>query len=89
MKQQSDRAVALVTGGAGGIGSAICRALAASEMQVVVGYNSSADAAHALAENLPGEGHIALPAPVTDCAGLSVLADEIRTRYGRCDVLVN
>ena len=89
MIQQTNRAVALVTGGAGGIGSAICRALAASEMQVVVGYNRSADAAHALAKSLPGEGHVALTAPVTDSAGLLALAEEINTRYGRCDVLVN
>jgi 3-oxoacyl-[acyl-carrier protein] reductase len=89
MKQQSDKPVALVTGGAGGIGSAICRALAGSGMQVIVGYNRSADAAYAVAESLPGERHAAMTAPVTDSAGLSALAEEIGFRYGRCDVLVN
>lgn len=88
MKQQS-KAVVLVTGGAGGIGAAICRVLASSEMRVIVGFNHSVDAAHALAESLPGEGHVAMMAPVTDSAGLVALAAEINTLYGRCDVLVN
>lgn len=89
MKRHAGKTVALVTGGAGGIGSAICRLLAAAEMQVIVGYNRSADAARAVAEGLPGKGHVALAAPVTDSAGLAALAAEIGTRYGRCDILVN
>jgi 3-oxoacyl-[acyl-carrier protein] reductase len=89
MKQQSSKPVALVTGGAGGIGSAICRALAGSEIQVIVGYNRSADEAYSLAKSLPGEGHVAITAPVTDSAGMSALASEIGDRYGRCDILVN
>ena len=83
--------VALVTGGAGGIGAAICRELAAQGATVVVGYNSSADNAVSLAVQLPATSmpHSALPAPVTDSAALAGLADEIRQRYGRCDILVN
>ncbi|MCU7375930.1 SDR family NAD(P)-dependent oxidoreductase [Paucibacter sp. O1-1] len=45
--------VAVVTGGAGGLGEAICMALAQAGCSVVVGYNSSADAARALAARLP------------------------------------
>jgi 3-oxoacyl-[acyl-carrier protein] reductase len=56
---------------------------------VVVGYNSSAEKAKALAARLPGEGHAALHAPVTDSATLAKLAGEIADRYGVCDVLVN
>jgi len=40
---------ALVTGGAGGIGSGICRALAADGWQVAIAYRSSAEAAERLA----------------------------------------
>jgi 3-oxoacyl-[acyl-carrier protein] reductase len=81
--------VALVTGGAGGIGAAICRSLAAAGFRIVVGYHRSAEAAQKLAAALPGEGHVALTAPVTDSAALRRLAMEIEKWLGRCDVLVN
>jgi NAD(P)-dependent dehydrogenase (short-subunit alcohol dehydrogenase family) len=83
------RGVAVVTGGAGSIGAVICGALAREGMRVVVGYNRSAEKAKALAASLPGGGHAALAAPVTDSAALATLAEEISSRYGYCDVLVN
>lgn len=83
------RPVALVTGGAGGIGECICQGLAAAGFRVVVGYNRSAEAAEKLAVALPGGGHVALQAPVTDSAALAVMAQQIQARVGRLDVLVN
>jgi 3-oxoacyl-[acyl-carrier protein] reductase len=80
--------VAVVTGGTGGIGAAICKTLAGAGYALVVGYGKSADAAHKLAEKL-GTAHTALPAPVTDSAALEELTAAVRRRYGRCDVLVN
>ena len=58
---------ALVTGGAGGIGSAICRALARDGWRVAVGYQHSAEKAEALAAELGGiavYGDVADPASV-------------------------
>lgn len=83
--------VALVTGGAGGIGTAICEVLARNGASVVVGYGTSRAAAEALANRLPRAGaqHTALAAPVTDSRALGDLAAEIERRYGRCDILVN
>jgi len=81
--------VALVTGGAGGIGEAICRGLAEAGFRIGVGYNRSADAAQMLARQLPGAGHVALAAPVTDSVALTAMAGELEARFGRCDVLVN
>jgi len=81
--------VAIVTGGAGGLGSAICTKLAEEGMRVVVGYHHSADAAHKLVSALAGAGHSAHPAPVADTPALSTLAATIARDYGRCDVLVN
>jgi len=88
-KDQSVRPVAVVTGGAGSMGTIICGALAREGMRVVIGYNRSAEKAKALAASLPGEGHAALAAPVTDSAALGVMAAEIAKCYGVCDVLVN
>lgn len=84
--------VALVTGGAGGLGAAICRALAEEGASVVVGYNRSADEALQLAASLPAvrvASHCALKAPVTDSAALATLAEDIAARHGRCDIVVN
>jgi 3-oxoacyl-[acyl-carrier protein] reductase len=89
MTAASSSPVAVITGGAGGIGSPICIGLAQAGFQVVVGYNRSAEAAQKLATELPGQGHCALAAPVTNSAGLKQLAVEVQARYGRCDVLVN
>ena len=86
-----DARVALVTGGAGGIGSGICEVLAEAGATVLVGYHSSRDAAAALVDRLPRPqaGHAALAVPVTDSAALRLLAQQIDTRYGRLDILVN
>lgn len=84
--------VALVTGGAGGLGEAICRSLAAAGASVMVGYNSSREPASRLADALPtehGQRHLALPAPVTDSQALTDLAEVIEGEHGRCDILVN
>jgi NAD(P)-dependent dehydrogenase (short-subunit alcohol dehydrogenase family) len=87
--ESNEKPVAVVTGGAGGIGKSICGALARDGMRVVVGYNRSTTGAQELVNSLPGEGHAALSAPVTDSAALAGLASTVNARYGRCDVLVN
>ena len=81
--------VAVVTGGAGGIGASIVRTLAAAGCTVVVGYNASGATARALAADLPGQGHRAAPAPVTDSAALAALAADVEEEHGRLDILVN
>ena len=59
---------AIVTGGSGGIGSAVCRALCAEGYGVAVGYNSGREAAEDLAGSLVSEGFTAwaVPCDVTD-----------------------
>ncbi len=83
------RRVALVTGGGGGIGSAICRRLASDGLVVLVGYHSSAARADALAADLPGDGHRAVQIAVDDSGALAALAADIGTVDGHLDVLVN
>ncbi|PRE05034.1 SDR family NAD(P)-dependent oxidoreductase [Burkholderia multivorans] len=81
--------VAVVTGATGGLGAQICDALAHAGFRVAACYRSSADAARALVERLPGAGHHAFAASVTDSAALARLAAEVGAHYRRCDVLVN
>ena len=83
--------VAVVTGGAGGIGEAICRGLADAGCTVGVGYNASEGAARELAASLApaAQRHAALKAAVTDSAALALMALDVKQRWGRCDILVN
>lgn len=81
--------LALVTGGSGGIGSAICRRLAADGFTVIVGYNSAAERADELVAELTGPGHVALHVPVTDSTGLGTAAASVAANHSALDVLVN
>ncbi|MDX1415874.1 MAG: SDR family oxidoreductase [Candidatus Promineifilaceae bacterium] len=80
--------VALVTGGGGGIGSAICRRLAAAGAHVVV-IDIQLENAQALVESLPGENHLAAEVSITDTVALQQLAQKLGDRYGKVDLLVN
>jgi 3-oxoacyl-[acyl-carrier protein] reductase len=81
--------VAVICGGSGGIGAASARLLAEAGAAVVVGYHGNAAKAEAVAAGLPGAGHLALAAPVTDSTALGRLAAEVADRLGRADILVN
>jgi 3-oxoacyl-[acyl-carrier protein] reductase len=91
MNGRLDGQVAVVTGGAGGLGEAICIGLAQAGCAVAVGYNRSEGAAAELVRRLPVAAlpHAALRCPVTDSAALAAMADEVQRRWGRCDLLVN
>lgn len=80
--------VAVVTGG-GGIGSAICRRLAAAGARIVLTYNQHEPKALAVAKTLVGDGHSVVHAPVDDSAALTQLTNKIRAQYGFVSLLVN
>jgi len=81
--------VAVVTGGGGGIGSAICRRLAEAGAQIVITYNHNQDNAQAVADSLAGENHMMMQCSVDDSDAQTRLAQAIADRYGRLDILVN
>lgn len=81
--------VAVVTGGAGGIGSAICRRLADAGASVITTYNTNARKAGELLNSLTGSNHSVFHAPVNDSKALIALAGFIEDKYGRLDILVN
>lgn len=79
----------LVTGGAGGIGSAICRKFAEAGYAVIITYNGKLEKAEKLCNSLVGEGHSVFHAPVNDAKRLSELSAFVESKYGKLDVLVN
>jgi 3-oxoacyl-[acyl-carrier protein] reductase len=81
--------VAVVTGGGGGIGSAVCRKLADEGAHIVIIYRQSKEDAEAVLASLAGENHMMAQAPVDDSAALTALAAQINERYGTVDILVN
>lgn len=83
--------VALVTGGARGIGRAISKALAEAGATVVVNYNRSADEAESLQTELDAAGRAAhiVQANITKPEEVEALFGRARSECGRLDVLVN
>lgn len=75
----------LVTGGAGGIGTAVVRAFAAEGCRVIVHYRRSGRAAHELAAEVGG---FALPADLTVAAEADALVPASVAAAGRLDVVV-
>ena len=81
-----EKPVALITGGAGGIGSAIARELAALGYLPATTYLTSEDAAKALAAELGG---VALRCDVTDSAQVKAAFAALEAGPGLPEVLVN
>ena len=81
---------ALVTGGSGGIGSAICRRLAADGYSVIVHANSNLDKAQAVAADIAARGGRAqaVAFDVTDAAATAAALDAL-LEAGPIQVLVN
>lgn len=86
-----DGKIALVTGAAGGIGSAITRAYAAAGARVAVHYHSRGSAAEMLAKQVEEAGGraIVVSADLGDPASLKALYARVRSELGAPDVLVN
>jgi len=90
MNQQAlHKKVVLVSGGGGGIGSAICEACAGAGASIVITYNSNEAKAQQLVQRLHGHSHMIAHAPVDDSPALHQLAQQVTGRYGKLDVLVN
>jgi len=78
--------VALVTGGAGGIGRAICRRFA-EEGAAVAALDVSADGLNAVAAEV--KGLVPVVADITDNAAIVAAVAGVVERLGRIDILVN
>jgi 3-oxoacyl-[acyl-carrier protein] reductase len=85
-------AVALVTGGNGGLGQRICHALAGAGADVAVMCAQSRDQAEQVARDLAARHQVnaaAIAADVTDAAAIDRVVADVTRRFGRLDILVN
>ncbi len=83
----SEQPVALVSGGATGIGAAGCRQLAAEGYRVGIHYRSSEERARKLSAEL--ESSFTIEADLMDSESLDALIRQLKEVAGRVDVLVN
>jgi 3-oxoacyl-[acyl-carrier protein] reductase len=85
-------AVALVTGGNGGLGQRICHALAREGVHIAVMYAKSRDQAEGVARELASGYQInaaAFACDISDGSAIDRLVGDVKTRFGRLDILVN
>ena len=85
-------AVALVTGGNGGLGQRICHALAKEGAHIAVMYARSRDQAEGVARELASRYQVnaeAFACDITDGAAVEALITRVAGRFGRLDILVN
>jgi NAD(P)-dependent dehydrogenase (short-subunit alcohol dehydrogenase family) len=81
--------VAVVTGGAGHLGRTICEALAElGAATVIVDRQGTKECASKLAQDFKVET-LALDVELADEVATRAIADQVRARFGRCDILVN
>ncbi len=87
----SEQRVALVTGGMGGLGTALCRRLHAAGLQVVAAHTPGNTRVENWLDEQHGQGYYfhAMPVDVTDYAACSEAVGRVLSQLGRVDVLVN
>lgn len=79
--------IAVVTGGAQGIGGAVSEQLAALGVRIAI-WDMDADLAQSTADRL-GQGSIALPCDVSDWSSVQAAYEKTIEALGRVDILVN
>lgn len=83
--------VAIVTGGSGGIGRAICARLAADAMSIAVHYAGNTERAQQVADEITNSGGhaILVKGDVGDIDDMTSLFDEVAEQLGGVDVVVH
>lgn len=86
-----DGAVALVTGGSGGLGRSICKALAESGVSLAVGYMDGEDRANEVCQDVLASGGKATSVRIdqSDEASVEKAVADVVDAFGTLDILVN
>src|SRR5215831_20461865 len=85
-------AVALVTGGNGGLGQRICHALAKEGAHIAVMYAQSRDEAEGVAREVTSRHQVnaaAFACDITEGAAVERVVGDVMRHFGRLDMLVN
>ena len=86
-----DKKIAIVTGGAGGIGNVLAMALGAQGATVVVSRRNQESVERVARQITEASGNkaIAIPSDVSNESSVQSLVDEVVKKYGKIDILVN
>ena len=81
---------ALVVGGSGGLGAAICRTLAGQGSDVALTYHGNRDAAEAVAQAVKGAGReaAAVRMALDDADAVAAIVDDVAGQFGAIHTLV-
>jgi 3-oxoacyl-[acyl-carrier protein] reductase len=83
--------VAIITGGATGIGRAISLALAKEGASVIINYNKSKEKAETLVQEIEllGQKAVAIQADISNFQDAEKLIDETINHFGKLNILIN
>jgi acetoacetyl-CoA reductase len=91
MEEQMAQRIALVTGGMGGLGEAICMKLEKMGITVVVTYSPGNSKYKEWLKEMEGQGHkfLAFPCDVSDFDSCQKMVQQVTKDVGPIDILIN
>ncbi len=90
MEDTKNRKIILVTGGAQGLGAAICKTLAGKENLIIIADVKIEKCEHVISDIEQQGGKCeAYKTDLTDYGSIKQMISEIKEKYGRIDVLIN
>ena len=84
-----DGQTAVITGGTGAIGAATAQRLARLGARIVLLHRGGPEKSAELLQSLPGSGHGAVSASVTNSAELTAAAQTVQQQFGGAQILIN